>query len=691
MNLVNYKKGINYEFGVDTPRNYKKALQYYQKAKEDGVLEAANKVKYSHFSIIQAIIIVVLIIGGIIIDFSMTFPWLGTFLIGAGVCLSSLVYLKKYWIRTGYAYITNIVLLMLSVAIVIPYSVIKPYLNGITWLPVTLLLVVGVFVAFSSIVLYFTDRDKSFIIPTVIGMIMLLFSIISFTIETPEKQFIFERVEDGIEITGYRSNKAHLVIPEKIIGYDVISIAANAFSGVQFETITFNNKIKQINRYAFSGNRLLTEIDIPDGVEIFEGAFFGNSNLRQVNLPNDLINIPSSLFKNNYSLKNVNIPNTVIRIGSEAFSNTGLSTIELPNNLEYLGGEAFGGTQIKSLVIPNTTTYLGPLSNMTHLETFNIPNQIEYLPNEFLLNNQNVIEFIVPNNIKSIGHYAFRNTNIENFLFNDNIETIGSGIFWGTKNLKTITLPETLTFIPKETFAYSALEEIVINGNIKEIHSEAFLSAKSLHSVVLNEGLRIIEANAFANTEALKEIVFPNSVIYFGSNTLRDSISLERVVLPAGLTSVPDRFLDGATKLKELVWPDSIVSVGRYAFRNTNLSHITLPSELETIHDYSFFGITSLESITFNDKLKSIGTHSFGQTSSLKVVDFPLSLTQIGEYSFNGSTMLEEVHIKQNVRVVGYWAFKGSPDLVVYIDNNPFVDSWDKNWNPDNALVLDGS
>ena len=81
--MNNYQKGIQYEFGIDQPQDYKKAYGYYLKALEDNSDEARKKVKYSRFSIHQLVSLIMVVIVGILIDVFSVYPWMGIFLISS--------------------------------------------------------------------------------------------------------------------------------------------------------------------------------------------------------------------------------------------------------------------------------------------------------------------------------------------------------------------------------------------------------------------------------------------------------------------------------------------------------------------------------------------------------------------------------------------------------------------------------
>ncbi|NMA06001.1 MAG: leucine-rich repeat protein [Acholeplasmataceae bacterium] len=682
----NYKKAVNYEYGLDVKKDYREALKYYKLASKENS-HARKKVIYSHFSVIEAILLLIVLIMGIIIDLKITFPWVGLFLIGISFTGITLFYMKKYWILTGYANILNTVILFLALVVILPYSVIKPYLNGITWIPVVLLFSAAIFIFLSALVLFFVDRNKTLLVVSIIGFLMLMGSIISFGIKTPDKLFNFKKVDEGIVITGYRSSGKKLKIPNKISGYDVVGIDDNAFSEWQFEEVILNNKLKYLGSYAFKNNRALKKIVIPDGVVLGYGVFSGNHSLEEIVLPSDLKKIPYALCSGCFSLNEVEIPSSVTIIQEEAFMNTGLTKIKLPENLVYLGGDAFSQTKIETLNLPNSLEYLGKLSNMPFLKSFNFPTSLNALPSGFLLGNKEIKELVIPFHIKYIGSYAFSKTNLETVVLHDEI-FYEEGLFFQAEHLKQFTFPRSMDYIPKEMFSFSGIEEVCIPKFINSVGINAFAYAKSLKTLTLEEGVKLLESGAFMYTESLTSVEIPESVIMMGSDLFKGAAKLESIKIPSHTTKIPDRFLEDAYLLREINLVDNIKVIGKAGLKNTSLTSVILPKELETIEDYGFFGNKKLISVTFNDKLKTIKTHSFGSNTSLKILDFPLSLEKIDDYSFNGCNNLEYVSIKENVKMVGYWAFRSNPNMIIYITNNSYIDDWSREWNPFSAQIL---
>ena len=57
----NYKKAVNYEYGLDVKKDYREALKYYKLASKENS-HARKKVIYSHFSVIEAILLLIVLI-----------------------------------------------------------------------------------------------------------------------------------------------------------------------------------------------------------------------------------------------------------------------------------------------------------------------------------------------------------------------------------------------------------------------------------------------------------------------------------------------------------------------------------------------------------------------------------------------------------------------------------------------------
>jgi hypothetical protein len=105
--------------------------------------------------------------------------------------------------------------------------------------------------------------------------------------EDPEVEALYEYItsDDGTcEINQYYGNEAHVVIPEYLGGYKVVSIAKGAFyANTSIMSVTIPNGVTSIGEQAFADCTSMTEVIIPESVEtIYSDAFDGCDNLKSV-------------------------------------------------------------------------------------------------------------------------------------------------------------------------------------------------------------------------------------------------------------------------------------------------------------------------------------------------------------------------------------------------------------------------
>ena len=139
----------------------------------------------------------------------------------------------------------------------------------------------------------------------IILILVLLFSIglIGCTDSNQAKYSIKKLEGKKCEIIGISIDELdspNLNIPSTIKGYTVVSIA----------------------KEAFSNNKIITSVTIPDSVEtIGEGAFSYCNNLKEITLSNSLTILPQIIFGECYKLETVNMGENIKVIDALAFLN----------------------------------------------------------------------------------------------------------------------------------------------------------------------------------------------------------------------------------------------------------------------------------------------------------------------------------------------------------------------------------
>lgn len=177
----------------------------------------------------------------------------------------------------------------------------------------------------------------------------------------------------------------------------------------------------------------------------------------------------------------------------------------------------------------------------------------------------------------------------------------------------------TITSIGEGAFAQCyKLTELTMSDAVTSIGMAAF-GYTGLRRVRLSEKLRLIPTECFMYTIYLKELVIPEGVQTIQDWAFRES-GLQSITLPSSLTTIE-----------------------KYAFvRCVSLQEVTIPAGVTKIENSVFSDCASLKKVTFLGDVASIGYSAFSR-SGLESIDLPESLTNLGEFTFFGSNLKEIV------------------------------------------------
>lgn len=223
--------------------------------------------------------------------------------------------------------------------------------------------------------------------------------------------------------------------------------------------------------HSFADLDKLVTVKLPKSVKYIDQAFNNCSQLRSVEMPENLICVGDTVdwlldnnlgaFRNCTNLEEIIFHNCE-RIGGSAFSGChSLQEITLPKNLKQIGKNAFNScTKLKDLLFPDE--------------------------------------------VETIGEYAFESCNsFMSLQFPPSLKSIGAYAFTCCSWLSSINLPG-LTSISENTFAYcSSLKEVKLPSTLERIGDNAFLGCDNLNKVYTYTVLPInIDQNTFTNFKA---------------------------------------------------------------------------------------------------------------------------------------------------------------------------------------------
>lgn len=194
-------------------------------------------------------------------------------------------------------------------------------------------------------------------------------------------------------------------------------------------------------------------------------------------------------------------------------------------------------------------------------------------------------------------------------------------------------------------------------------------SCEKLKRIVLPLQTTKIEADAFRNCSSLHTIEVPTLVESI--ETSAGCTALAEINVQAGNSHYSSK--DGVLLSgdgKNILW-----------FPMGKEGEYTLPSTVTTVGDYAFRNCR-IETFHFADGLTSIGKYAF-YNSSVKEVSLPSTVKQIPTGLFQKCADLTTVHLGKNTELLGDYVFDGCPITNLYISvptppycsNNTFASS----------------
>ena len=297
-------------------------------------------------------------------------------------------------------------------------------------------------------------------------------------------------------------------VPVLIIGSTLLR-----YNDLSEKVIRIPDGITKIGDSAFGWNNEndnVEEIILPSSVTNIErAAFCGRKKLKKINVPDGVKEIPNNVFSYCEQIEVINIPASVEKIEINSFPTyqaassyaeerpCALKAIEVDlANRHYcsINGMLFTKDKSEVLFIPNAVQGAG----------FEIPNGVKKISDHIAVNNEALVELILPDSVTEIQEGAFAQCgNLEKVVFPERLETIGNYAFSDCKKLKTIVWPKTLKSIGDCAFKSCGLTEAVLPETIEHIGSEAFADTL-IDKVLLPKSVRTLGWGAFSGVPEIE-------------------------------------------------------------------------------------------------------------------------------------------------------------------------------------------
>ena len=243
------------------------------------------------------------------------------------------------------------------------------------------------------------------------------------TVTAPSRDFTFDATTGTIK--KYNGNDAVVNIPSEINGTPVTTIGNAAFRDSSVTSVTIPASVTEIGANAFAGCTNLTSVTyggdwsnltIQSGNPAVEDAAKDAANEQLFDFEFILNNTAVVVISYKGTAADVTIPSRykgkpVTVIDPVAFyNNSAVTSVTIPDSVTAIPDYAFGFcSQLTNISIPNSVTFIGfsAFNSCTSLKSITLPSSLSTIQSYAFYNCGNLETIRIPVSVTSIGNYAF--------------------------------------------------------------------------------------------------------------------------------------------------------------------------------------------------------------------------------------------------------------------------------------------
>lgn len=351
------------------------------------------------------------------------------------------------------------------------------------------------------------------------------------------------------------------------------------------------------NSDLYINGKLVTELNIPEGVEEIKPMAFAGIAFDVINLPSTIKKVGFSAFEGCYATVNVH-PDSAFPLDVDAFYGCNFGTgFEEVDGIMYMGRTcAYYTGSNQYITLREGTEVIQPEAfAYSNVSQVNIPDSVWYIGDSAFNQCQqlNYVNFNSTSSLKYIGEAAFHQCyNLwSSFDFPASVEYLGESAFAWDDGIGYIKFPKDSKlhtigyhafyearigelYIPKSVVNYGELalemcygDTLTIAGNVPDFepYNSAFAYKCRFNNIVFAEGVTRIGGNSFFSLQYPVSITLPSTLQEIGTNAFYDCF--EHVVINYSNLNIKQN-------------SESHGCVGQYAFR--------IISDVKVIGDFKF-------------------------------------------------------------------------------------------------------
>lgn len=173
--------------------------------------------------------------------------------------------------------------------------------------------------------------------------------------------------------------------------------------------------------------------------------------------------------------------------------------------------------------------------------------------------------------------------------------------------------------------------------------------------------------NKYRKNKLLHSVVIPEGVTHIHPSFFFECTELNQVTLPSTIEEIGDFAFFGCMNLRDIDIRNckKIIRIGESAFEGCkSLVNLTIPRSCQQVREGAFInsGLKELE-IENDGELTEIESYVFKDCKDLEKINLGNSIVKIGTSTFYGCSSLKEISIPKSVHYIGSYAFSNCDKL----------------------------
>lgn len=467
-------------------------------------------------------------------------------------------------------------------------------------------------------------------------------------------------------IDSYTGTDEDISIPSLFKNVPVTSIATNAFLAKNFTSVSIPNSVVTIGNSSFKNCINLTSLTIPSSVtSIGQSSFEGCVGLSSVSIPGSITTIPYSSFKDCSNITSLTLSEGITYIEASAFSGlSSLTSVSLPDSLTGKGSSIFENCPLLTEILVSVSNL--SFSSIDGVLFDKLQTHIHRYPQGKL-----GVSYTIPSGVTVIESSAFNTCiGLTEIIIPAGVVDLSSYAFYGCSNLENIEVPEGVVSIGGHSFnGCTSLISAIIPNSVTTIDIYAFNNCTSLATINIPAGVTTIGSNAFYNCISLTSLTIPSGVTRINQYTFYNCTGLTSLVIPSGVTQI-DSYAFYNLNITNFIIPSGVLSIGTYAFQKSKITSIFIPDGVITIGARAFTECDNLTAIMVGALNINFSDHSgvlYNKTKTTLIqfpggksgaYSIPVGCTVISSYAFHNCSLLTSIVIPSGMINISDRAFE---------------------------------